>query len=49
MLETKLHMPLHDLATISLGDGKVMILGGHNEKLGPSKKVEIRDMVSESI
>jgi hypothetical protein len=40
---------IHDLATIDLGRGKVMILGGCNNLGEPNKKVEIKDLTMENI
>ena len=46
VIPVSLKTPLHDLATVYLGDGKVMILGGNNEN-GVSTDVEIKDLSGE--
>ena len=47
MISITLKTPLHDLASVHLGEGKVLILGGNNEN-GVSTEVEIKDLSSET-
>jgi hypothetical protein len=46
-INIKLKTALHDLTSVYLGEGRVMILGGNNED-GVSKEVEIKDLSAES-
>jgi hypothetical protein len=46
-INIKLKTALHDLTSVYLGEGKVMILGGNNEN-GISKEIEIKDLSTET-
>jgi N-acetylneuraminic acid mutarotase len=46
-INIKLKTALHDLTSVYLGEGKVMILGGNNEN-GISKEIEIKDLSAET-
>lgn len=46
-IQIKLKFPIHDLTSIYLGEGKVMLLGGNNDD-GTSKDVDIKDLSGET-